>query len=143
MFLLPLLACTGSNDDDDDKSRDSGEDDSAAPVDTGEPQRPEVQNVESVSCTPVADGADAWVITANVTDPQGNDTLSKLDSYIVITVDDEPVGGQHAMTCKEGQCSGSWRAEAGEPCSLAGTAEIVIVAVDEDGHESEPFEEAY
>ena len=145
MRLLPLLllGCgpvslegkdsgdTGGGDADTDTDADTDADADNAPV---------VTSIDSVDCAADVDGADRWVVAARADDPQGTDTLDQMGCYAEIILDGQS-GGQHPGVASEGVIQVAWKAGTGEACADAST--VRVVAVDEDGNASEPFDYDY
>lgn len=138
-WLLPLalFACDdgkGGGDDDDD----SGDGDTADTVD--ESIAPEILSVDNVSCTEYQSAGEAWAINLTVTDPQGADTVSGGDYQIL----DSDSGGElaaYTLTCNEGACIGSFRADMDSiTCALEGSVTFRFVVEDEEGNLSAPVD---
>lgn len=141
--LLPLLmlACGPINLSGGD-SADTGAGDTDADTDTDvSVDAPIIASVDDVMCSSTTDGEPAWFIQATVSDPQGLDSLAKTGSYGLI-VQDGMAGEVHYGVCPNGALTISWEDPTStEPCTLTGT--VRVVAVDEDDHESAPWDYAW
>ncbi len=141
MFLLaacgPIQFGEG---DDTEKPTDTGGGDTGEEGDPLDGQRPEVTGVQAADCIADVNGLDTWGVVATATDPQGVTTLGV--GYVELQKDGSALGSQHSFSCTNGNCAAGWMAEEGEPCSVEG-AVVVVVAVDEDGNPSYPYEVAY
>ena len=150
-FVVLSLSCLGSKtnvdgegDADTDSDSDSDSDaDSDADTDTDnyvEGESPEVLAVASADCGPDPDDVDLWSVSVTVTDPQGADTLSSMDSTVSVVYEDNTLAS-YAMACGTGTCFGSWQANDDNiDCDLGYDSIFRFIIIDEEGYESLPFE---
>jgi hypothetical protein len=144
LSLLLLLGCgpitVGNDSGDTAADTDTDTDaDSDADTDTDvSPDAPVIESVDTVTCAPNTDSEPTWIVEATATDPQGLDTFAKLDNYAQVIIDGV-AGEEHYGVCNKGQLTVSWEDPSGvEACEITGT--IRVVAVDEDGHASAPWD---
>ena len=142
VFLL-AIACTGEVGGAD--SGGGGDDGGGEP----NPDAPTILALDVYCCNP-AQGVEAWywVLEAQVSDPQGNDTLADAgsDSGNEVNVLGSGGGGQPlaeygaGFHCDDkGVCGTSWQQQADNIlCANADSYEIELIVADEEGNQSKP-----
>ncbi len=143
LALLSLTGCElfslgGQPDDTANPADDTGTQDD---TDTGEgihPDAPVISEITSIDCYDNVDAEPTWIVEARVTDPQGDDNISVMGGHAVIVVGG--IDGTHRPAVfAAGLLSTSWTSTAEEePCTIV--AKMRVVAVDDEGHESEGAE---
>ena len=147
LFLL-AIACTGETGGagSDDGNGDGG-DDGGGP----NPDAPTILSMQVYCCNP-AQGPEAWYwfLGAQVSDPQGNDTIAGpgADSGNEVNVRGSGGGGGTPLaeygalfSCDDkGVCDTSWQQQTDNiVCANADSYEIELIVADEDGNRSEPM----
>lgn len=142
LALLSLAGCDlfalGGEPNDSNASTDTQ---AEGDTDTGDgvhPDAPVISEVSSIDCWDNVDLEPTWIVEAFVSDPQGDDNIAVMDGYAVIVVGG--IDGTHrAAVFAAGLLSASWTSTAEEePCTVV--AKMRVVAVDDEGHESEGAE---
>lgn len=139
LFLLPLLlvACPSDEKDDDTDDTSGG----AAEDSVDDAVQPVINSVDVVDCVEYQSAGEAWSLTLSVDDPQGADTVAG-GSYDVLNAEGG-VLATYTLTCNEGSCIGSFRAEYDSiTCALEGSVTFRFVIEDEDGNQSAPTDYA-
>ena len=144
VFLL-AIACTG-------EAGGAGSDDGGGDDGGGEtnPDAPTILMLDVYCCNP-ASGVKAWywILEAQVSDPQGNDTIAEAgsDSGNEVNVYGSGGGGSPlaeygaGFHCDDkGVCGMSWQTQADNiQCDgVAANYEIELIVADEDGNRSDP-----
>jgi hypothetical protein len=144
VFLL-AIACTGQTSGvGDDGSGDGGDDGGGGP----NPDAPTILSLDVTCCNPAA-GPKAWywALEAQVSDPQGNDTLADSGADSGNEVNVYGTGGSQPLAeygagfhCDDkGVCGTSWQQSTDNiQCSNADNYEIELIVADQDGNLSQP-----
>jgi hypothetical protein len=139
VFLL-AIACTG-------ETGGAGSDDSAGGGNDAD--APTILALDVYCCNP-ASGQEAWywVLEAQVSDPQGNDTIADTGPESGNEVNVRGSGGGGAPLAEygtgfhcddKGVCGVSWQQQADNIiCDNAKNYEIELIVADEDGNQSQP-----
>ena len=146
VFLL-AIACTG-------QAGGAGSDDGGGGGDDGgggpNPDAPTILALDVYCCNPAAGPKSwYWVLEAQASDPQGNDTLAPVgaDSGNEVNVYGSGGAGGQALAeygaglhCDDkGVCNASWQQQTDNiVCSNAENYQIELIVADEDGNQSEP-----
>ena len=141
VFLL-AIACTG-------ETPGAGADDSDGPG-GNDADAPTILMLDVYCCSP-SSGTEAWywILEAQVSDPQGNDTIADAgqDSGNEVNVRGSGGGGGEPLAeygtgfhCDDkGVCGVSWQQQADNIiCDNAKNYEIELIVADEDGNKSQP-----
>ena len=148
LLSFGVLACSGSDKDSVDSGTSGGTDSGSGGGDEGGGESgggnsdgisPSILSADSWCYEhPKSDATYIWMAAAEVTDPQGLDTLESFFDGVVVSTSGVEVA-TYAMVCTSGgDCSTSWNQnEDGIACSNAEAYEIQITVVDEDGNWSE------
>lgn len=143
LAFFPLTGCDAANDESGGPGGDADADtDADTDTDSGDgisPDAPVVTGIGAVECFDNVDGEPTWIISnGTVTDPQGDKNISVTANYAVI-IQNGIEGVQHAAVYANGLLSASWPSTPeDEPCTLEG--KMRVVAVDDEGHESAPWD---
>ena len=143
VFLL-AIACTGETGGAGSDDGDGGGDDGGGGPN---PDAPTILMLDVYCCNP-AQGPEAWywILTAQVSDPQGVETIAPIGEGHEVNVrgsggSGEPIVDYGAgFGCDEkGVCDTSWSQNADNiMCSNASNYEIELIVADEDCNLSEP-----
>lgn len=140
MWLLLAAACQWTT----VKVADTGDSGGDSAADTGAdtggegPVDPEIVSVERVECAGDETYGETWYVDFTIDDPQGVDTVYE-GAITVLDADASPIV-TYGIACRDGACSGYFRAEFdGITCAMGPELTFVLSVVDEDGHWSEPW----
>ena len=145
LFSLAALSCSGSDKDGVDSGAEGGEGGEEGGGEGGsgggssDGISPSILSADSWCYEhPKSDATYIWMATAEVTDPQGLDTMESFFDGVTVSTSGVEVA-TYAMVCTNGgDCSTSWNQnEDGIACSNAEAYEITITVVDEDGNWSD------
>jgi hypothetical protein len=146
-FLL-AIACTGETGGAGSGDGDGGDDGGGG----NNPDAPTILMLDVYCCNPAAGPKSwYWILSAQVSDPQGNDTIAPagLDSGHEVNVRGAGGGGGEPLaeygagfSCDDkGVCDTSWQQTADNIlCSNADAYSIELIVADEDGNLSQPDE---
>jgi len=145
-MLVALLLTACDPDKVDDATLDSGLDssDDWNSENEGGDDAPEIQGGEAWCTVGSNSSGDLFFVRVDVSDAQGEDTLSSQDSRVLAKGGSNTVFEESILFCSDqGRCEGSWRSGdygGSITCATATSFEYYAVIVDFDGHESEEFE---
>ena len=151
LFSVGISACSGSDKNGDDSGVSGGSDSGSEGGDEGgsgsgggtsDGVSPSILSADSWCYEhPKSDATYIWMAAAEVTDPQGLDTMESFFDGVVVSTSGVEVAS-YAMVCTNGgDCTTSWNQnEDGIACSNAEAYEIIITVVDEDGNWSDSVE---